>query len=85
MSDCQSKFDYLDNGMILPACGDPAAKKTITTLNLDSFRLRLSRSAAIEAALEMRGLVSPSDWDAIYRNPPPINRPEFWPAIANQP
>ncbi len=81
--DCQSMFDYLDNGAIQPAGTE--AIPSIRILNLDCERLRRCRKAAISAALEMRARMDLHSWEKIYRDPPHPNIPEFWPAIAAQP
>jgi uncharacterized protein (TIGR02646 family) len=84
MHDCSTKFSYLQNGAIVPANDEPDSERTIEILNLDCFRLREARKEAISAALEMRNHLSAEQWNAVFLDPIPKYRPEFWPAIAGQ-
>jgi uncharacterized protein (TIGR02646 family) len=66
MPDCADYFTYGSDGSIGPAdaAHDEPAKTTITLLGLGVRRLRASRLAAIDAALQGLDLLSGDEWRA---------------------
>ena len=51
-TDCEGRFEYLENGKIRGVTGDHGAEETVRHLNLDDDKLRELRKAAIDAAID---------------------------------
>lgn len=81
MQNCMGKFAYLENGAIVAAMDIEFATESISVLNLDCSRLRRGRSAAIDAAREMRSRMPTELWESIYMNSVAPHLREFMPAI----